>query len=272
LDPLAKSPDLRPWPVAQACHTPLFSAFLLCWGFNFAALFVTQSRSMPVAHAFLAITMAATSLIGLARRLPAQNVVTAAAIITSISFCLLAFGRKTGIPFGAFDFARGSEFRVLGVPIVLPIYWTALAICARGFSRLPLRPWRKTNHYGYWMIGLSLIIVLFVITTAEPWLAEQAHYWIWWTKPGSWTWHGMPWSNWLGCALVFFAIYLLATPWLINKQLVKQPVDWHPLIIVILLEIYLAAANLQAGNSGAVALGSCGTILLTLFAIRGGRW
>lgn len=216
--------------------------------------------------------MAATSLVGLACRLPAQNVVTAGVIITSISFCLLAFGRQTGIPFGAFDFARVGEFRIVGVPLLLPIYWTALAISARGFSRLPLRPWRKTNHYGYWMIGLSLIIVLLVITTAEPLLAQQAHYWVWKTRPGSWTWHGMPWSNWLGCAVGFFAIYLFATPWLINKQPVKQPVDWHPMIIVILLEIYFAAANLQAGNMGAVVLGCCGTTILTIFAIRGGCW
>ncbi|MDB6038838.1 MAG: rane protein [Verrucomicrobiales bacterium] len=227
---------------------------------------------MPEAHAVLAITMAATSLIGLARRLPAQNVVTAAAIITSISLCILAFGRQTGIPFGAFDFARAVEFRVLGVPPVLPIYWTALAICARGFARLPLRPWRKTNHYGYWMIALSLIIVLFIVTSAEPVLGERAHYWIWKTKPRSWTWHGMPWSNWLGCAVSFFAIYLFATPWLINKQPVKQPVDWHPMLMVILLEIYFAAANLQAGNGGAAAMGSCGMIILVFFAIRGGRW
>jgi hypothetical protein len=70
----------------------------------------------------------------------------------------------------------------------MPIYWAALAICARGCSRLPLRPWRKTNHYGYWMIGLSLIILLFQITSAEPVLGQHAHYWGWKTRPGAFTW------------------------------------------------------------------------------------
>jgi hypothetical protein len=81
----------------------------------------------------------------------------------------------------------------------------------------------------------------------------------------------MPWSNWLGCGVSFFMMYALATPWLINKQPVKQPVDWHPLVVWTLLETYFALANLLDGNRVAAVTGvSSGTILL-LFAMRGSR-
>jgi uncharacterized membrane protein len=257
--------------VIQNCHKPVFCVFLLCWFFNAGALFLTRKGFIPEAHAGLALAMTATTLVGLARRLPMQNVITAALAIAVMAAAFLAFGVHTGLPFGAFEFRSEAEPLIFGVPLLLPAYWVALAICARGCARLPLRPWRKTNHYGYWMIGLSLIILLFQITSAEPLLGHHAHYWNWRTRPGTFTWYGMPWSNWLGCAASFLVMYLLATPWLINKQPVKQPVDWHPLVVWTLLETYFAMANFLNGDQAATVAGVSSGVILLLCAIPGSR-
>ena len=140
----------------QHWESLVFTAFLLCWVFNFATLFFTKHRFIPIAHAGLAASLAAAVLVGLRRRLPFQNVVAVALVMVAISFAWLAFAQQTG----AFELSLAIKFRIFGVPLILPIYWTALAICAREFSRLALRSWRNHIRYGYWLIALSVLSVL----------------------------------------------------------------------------------------------------------------
>ena len=65
------------------------------------------------------------------------------------------------------------------VPWPLPLLWVVLVINARGVGRLVMRPWRKTNFYGFWVIGLTCLLVLAFDLGLEPFAVEVKGYWLW---------------------------------------------------------------------------------------------
>src|SRR5205823_10968968 len=89
---------------------------------------------------------AATSLTGLARRLPEQNVFMAAALIVAISFAIAGLAEKTGVPFGPRIYTDALGARILGVPWPIPLVWLVVIVNGRGVARLIMRPWRKTTY------------------------------------------------------------------------------------------------------------------------------
>src|SRR6266699_7277900 len=86
-----------PSPWAHKTHKPLFIAFLVCFAVAWVTLLlgVSFSEEWRWLEGLFWLLAAATSLLGLARRLPEQNVFMAATLIAAISFTLEIIAVRT---------------------------------------------------------------------------------------------------------------------------------------------------------------------------------
>jgi len=214
---------------------------------------------------------AATSQLGLARRLPEQNVLMAATLIAAISFTIAVVAEKTRVPFGPRGYTAALGGKIFGVPWPMPLLWLVVVVNARGVARLILRPWRKTTYYGFWVIGLASLLAVVFDTGLEPFATRARHYWFWETHVNVLSWYGAPWVNSLGWFVTTLGILGFTTPWLINKQPVKQRTDYHPLTLWLLLNLYFATANALQQLWIAVAVSIVANGLVTAYAVRGAR-
>ena len=140
----------------------MFIAFLVLFAVNWVALALRIGSAATAAwpETLLLLATAGTLLVGLARRLPLQNVVVSVVLIAGISGLTTAVSARTGIPFGprAFSEPAGPTIGET-VPWFIPPLWTAIIVSSRGVARLMARPWRKTNYYGFWVIGLTAAVM-----------------------------------------------------------------------------------------------------------------
>ena len=260
-------------PLPARLHKPAFGVFVLWVAADSVRLWLGEA--WPEGWAFLGlgvwVAAALTLTIGLARRLPAQNVFAVAVLAGLFGFAIEALNVATQIPFGhrAYQGALGS--RALGVAWYLPFVWVALAISGRGVARLILRPWRKLQYYGLWVMAAAIILTLLMALNYEA--AGSRLDW-WWreNRAGVWSWYGSPAVSLLGWGITTLLIYGFTTPWFLNKQPVKQPTDWHPLIVWEILLLWLILISGLQGAWSAVAVGTVSGLLAAGLAIRGGTW
>jgi uncharacterized membrane protein len=135
-----------------------------------------------------------------------------------------------------------------------------------------MRPWRKTNFYGYWVMGITGFLIVHLDFALEAFAVDVRHYWLWRPTVTILKWHSAPWVNFLGWFVTALAILSLSLPSLINKQPVKRPMDYQPLIQWMLIHSWLATGNAFAGLWPAVVIGAVGSVTAAIFAIRGARW
>jgi len=262
-------------PTARRWHKPMFILFLVAWAVNTA---ITGLRiELPLGfgwiEALLPVSAVLTTLLALACRLPLQNVLMAGVTISSLAAGILAVGATTGTPFGPIIFTdRLGECLFQVVPWTLPCLWVVLIINGRGVARLIMRPWRKTNYYGFWVIGITCLLVVLFALGFEPFAARVKHYWLWQTAQGTANWYTAPWVSFLGWFLTAVAIVALSIPWLINKLPVKQPMDYQPLIVWMLMNLWPAAGNVGGGLWTPVLLAVAVNDIVAVYAIRGARW
>lgn len=227
------------------------------------------------AEAFFIVTAAIATLASLARQLPGYKVLIGATVIAILGGSAHAIGVTSAIPFGPFVYNEAAGPRVFGtVAWPLPTLWIIIVLNARGVARLGLKPWRKTKTYGFWVIGIATALVVLLNLGLETYATKVARYWLWLPTKFSFTWHGMPWSNSLGWALVSLLMFAFATPFLINKssRSRKLPPDYHPLIMwVLLLTLFGTGAALEKIWSAA-ALCAVTAMISIVFAVRGARW
>jgi uncharacterized membrane protein len=186
-----------------------------------------------------------------------------------------SIGAVTAIPFGPFTYLEGSGpkfFNTLAWPI--PGLWIIMVLNSRGVARLILRPWRKLRNYGFWLIGITTVLVVLLDLALEPFASQTNQYWLWQPTKFPVTWHGMPLSNSLGWLMTTLLILAFATPALINKQARsrKAPPDFHPLIVWLLALVLFATGAIT--HQVWLALGFCVVtgIVTTILAVRGARW
>jgi uncharacterized membrane protein len=263
---------LLPSPWAHVIHKPLFIAFLLCFAFGWTTLVLGASPDWPWIDPLLWTLAAAASMVGLSRRLPEQNVLMSAAIIAGLSLGIAVVGDRTAIPYGPRVYSDHLGGWILGVPWPVPLMWIAIMVTGRGVARLIMRPWRKTTYYGFWVIGLTCLLALWLDIGLEPFAARVKRYWLWQASPDVWHWHSAPWTNFLGWFVTAVSILGFTTPWLINKQPVKQPTDYHPLVVWLLLNFYFATGNALHQMGSAAGLSLAGCAIATVYAVRGARW
>jgi hypothetical protein len=97
-------------------------------------------------------------------------------------------------------------------------------------------------------------------------------WWIWLSGKSVLSWYTAPWANCLGWFIAALAILALSIPWLINKQPVKQPIDYHPLVVWLLLNLLVATGNAVAHLWLAVGVSLIGNTVAAIYAVRGARW
>jgi hypothetical protein len=61
-------------------------------------------------------------------------------------------------------------------------------------------------------------------------------------------------------------------PWLINKQPVKQPMDYQPLVLWLVVNAWLITGNALHQLWPAVAAGLVGNAVVAAFTVRGACW
>jgi uncharacterized membrane protein len=227
-------------------------------------------------EALLVVTTLLATLASLARQLPVQNVLLAAAIIGGVGGVAHGVGAVTAIPFGPYGYtdAAGPKF-FNTLAWAMPALWVIIVLNSRGVARLILRPWRKLRNYGFWLIGITAGLGVLFDLALEPFASAQTtRFWLWLPTKFPYTWQTMPLTNSLGWLVVSLLILAFATPPLINKQTRsrKVPPDFHP------LAVWLAGLALFATSAVVhqvwAAAGFCAVIAVvtTVFALRGARW
>ena len=216
----------------------------------------------------------ACTITALAQRLPLQNVLLATFSIAVLGGAVHALGVITGIPFGPFEFGESIGplvFKTL--PWAVPLIWILVVLNARGVARLILRPWRKINAYGFWLIGVTASLTLLFDFALEPFASRVKHYWLWTPTKFPVTWQGTPLSNFLAWAAVSVLISLVIAPALINKQPGKRNTpDFHPFAVWLGAILLLGAGCAQNGLLSAVVADGILAAVVTVIAIRGGTW
>jgi uncharacterized membrane protein len=259
----------------QGWHKPTFILFLIVWVVNWVVLLfrIELPREGQWIEALLPVSAVATTLLALGKRLPLQNVLTAAALIGGIGSIITAVGALTAIPFGPLVYLDGMGPQLFGVvPWSMPLLWVVLIINGRGVARLIMRPWRKTNYYGFWVIGLTCALVVLFDLGFEPFASRVKSYWLWRTGPSALAWYSAPFANFLGWFIAALGMLVFSIPWLINKQPVKQPIDYQPLAVWLLLNLWVATGNASHQQWAALGMVTTASVLTTTYAVRGARW
>jgi uncharacterized membrane protein len=268
--------DAKPFAgFAPILNRVLLVIFALC-------LVLTAASLLPAFHfsgarewtnGLLLIVTAATALTSPARHLPGQNVALASIIILIASAIIVSIGSASSIPFGPFIFTADSGPQVFrGLPIAIPFVWLIAILTSRGTARLILRPWRKTKNYGFWLMGITALLVALFDFNLEPYATRVNHFWLWQpTKAGA-GWYGAPWVNLFSWAMTALLILAFITPSLVNKKRVKQATDYSPLIIWVCLALLFATGSFQQQLWLAAISGLLLSAAVATFAIRGARW
>jgi uncharacterized membrane protein len=252
----------------------LFGLFLLQWGLVWAGLWLPHplfgGARWP--EGLLVVLATATMLASLTTHLPGQNVVLASVGIAVMTGAVTTLGAHTGIPFGSFSYTAAAGPQILpGLPWAVPVIWTAALLVSRGVARLVLRPWRDNPNYGYWLLGLTALLVVLLDLGLDPFATEVKHLWKWSPLRVRLEWYTAPFVNFFGWGVMALLIMAFITPALINKQPRRQPLpDYYPLAVWLLLNTLFATG--AAINRLWPALGLIGVVslLVAALAVRGG--
>lgn len=220
----------------------------------------------------LLISATACTVAALARHLPLQNILFAAAVIIFGSGTVEWLNSEFGIPFGPVTFGNaGPKLQLL--PWALPMIWVVAIFNSRGIARLILRPWRKTKTYGFRLIGLTVALTALFDFAFEPYATHFKHYWFWQQTKFPAAWQGAPLINFFSWAVVTLLILAFITPMLINKHHThRRPPDFHPLMMWLAAVLLFGAGSAAGGMwSAAVADAAIG-VVAAVFAVRGARW
>jgi hypothetical protein len=130
------------------------------------------------------------------------------------------------------------------------------------------------GKYGFWVIGLTCLLMVIFDFGLEPFATRVNHYWVWRAPKTVPAWYDAPWVNFLGLAVTALLILAFTTPWLINKNKSsdKTPVDFLPLGVWLSLNLLLAVGNATHQLWWAVGFTLAASFVVALFAWRGARW
>lgn len=240
---------LQPSPIsglATGLHWLLFSLFLVLFAWVLASLWLpATARSLgDWPTALLLILATATTLVSMTRQLPGQNVALVSVLMVLLASGAVTLGALTGIPFGFFSYTANAGPRLLPpLPWSVPLLWLVILLTSRGTARLILRPWRNLPIYGFWLIGLTTLLVLLTDLNLEVYATQVKHYWAWGPTRLPLLWHGVPPSNFLGWTVTTLLILIFVTPALINKKPVTFPPDYQPLAVWFLLNGLFVVGN-----------------------------
>ena len=249
--------------------------FLLQFGLAYARLwqpsFLVGDARWP--EGLLLVLAAATTLASLTRQLPAQNMMLAASIIVVVGGAAHTLGALTGIPFGPYSYTQKIGQKLFEpLPWAMPVLWLVVILNARGVARLVLRPWRRARNYGFYVLGLSVALVVLFDLSLEPFATQVKEYWTWHVTKLHLDWYSAPYVNFLGWGLTAGLILAFAIPALINKFPGKFPPDYQPLAVWVLVNSFLATGLALHQLWPAFWLTAAGTLVTGVLAMCAPRW
>jgi len=257
-----------PFPgLAQKVHRWVFALFLLQFVLVWLSLWAPWPKfgNTRWPDGLLVVLAAATTVASLSRQLPAQNVMLASAIIVFIAGVVNTVGGLSGVPFGPCHYTkRIGQTLFEPLPWAVPIVWLIAILNARGVGRLILRPWRASRNYGFWLMGMTVLLVVLFDFALEPFATEVKHFWEWGPSHARLFWYTAPWVNFVGWAVTASLILAFATPSLINKKPVKHPPDYHPLVVWVLLNALFITGAVNRQLWSVVIEASTATALVML--------
>jgi hypothetical protein len=164
---------------APRIHRVLFGLFLLQFALVWTRLWLPWpllgSARWP--DGLLVVLTTATVVASLTRQLPGQNVMLASTIIAFIAGAVQSLGALTAIPFGTYAYTEQIGQQLFyPLPWAVPLMWIAVILASRGVARLTLRPWRRTQNYGFRLIGLTTLLVVLLDAGLEPFATSVKHY------------------------------------------------------------------------------------------------
>jgi uncharacterized membrane protein len=261
------------WP--KRVHFIFFALFLVVFLLVWARLWlpypVLGQGRWP--DGMLVVLAAGTTLASLTRRLPGQNVMLASFIIALIGGVAHTVGALTAVPFGPIVYTDRIGQRLFDpLPWAVPLLWLVAILNSRGVARLILRPWRQTRAYGFWLLGLTVALVVLLDLALEPYATQVKEFWRWQPTKLPLDWYTAPLVNFFAWAVTALLILAFATPSLLNKKPVKSPPDYYSLAVWLLLNLLFltGAAVHHLRVASAVILAQ--SIIVAGYALRGARW
>jgi len=232
------------------------------------------SRFSPAVEGILVVLAAIASLTAVARQLPLQNVLFAAAIAALIGGAAHGLSAQTGIPLGPLTFNETAGPKFFNyVPWTVPLLWVIAIFNSRGVARLGLRPWRKVRNYGYLLIAGTAVLSLVFDLALEPFAAHVRHFWLWQPTKISVTWHDASPLAFLGWTFATLLIMAFITPSLIRKQPGAQPPpDYAPVALWFGAILVFATGAAQAGIWSAAIADGVFAVVVAVFCWRGAKW
>jgi uncharacterized membrane protein len=248
-------------------------AFSLVWLALWGVFGLTESAGWR--DGVLVLTATITTLASLSRQLPGQNIILGAMVIAFIAAIVEGVGAATSLPFGPFAYTDEAGPRLLNMlawPV--PLIWVIAILNSRGVARLILRPWRKLRAYGFWLIGLTVVLTVLFDLSMEPFVTRVKHYWFWNPTRFPITWYGAPLVNFLGWLVSTLLILAFVTPALIDKRQrpAKRPPDYYPLVVWLLANALFATGAFTHRLWPAAGFSVTASILAAVSAIRGAMW
>lgn len=264
---------VAPAPWAERLHQRGLALFLLTWAASSAFFWIDgEPRVVAWIDSVLLLSATASSLIALARRLPVQNVVMVAVVIALSAAGMISINAAFGVSFESFTFTDRMGAKLLGtLPWPVPLLWIVIVLNARGVAELILRPWRRTGHYGLWVLGLASGLAVLLNFGLEPFAVKVKGFWIWNSHSSTRHWHTAPWVNFLGWTVTSSMALLFSVPWLINKRPAKEAVALHPLLVWSLLNLWLALGHAAHQLWSPVCVTLAGSATVAILAVRGAR-
>jgi uncharacterized membrane protein len=241
----------------------------------FVAEFILPQRC-PLLDVTLLGLAVAVSITALNRLIPLQNIVLAMAITAVLGSVAHGFSAypRVAMPFGPLVFNDTAGPKIFGfVPWTIPLLWVVALFNSRGTARLILRPWRKMKSYGYWVIGLTTVLIVAFDLALEPFAVRVNHFWLWQPTKIPVTWYDASPLNFIAWGFVALLILGFATPTLIKKQPgSRSAVDLNPFGIWLGAIILFAVGAAKAALWPAVGVDAAIAVVTLVFAIRGARW
>lgn len=206
------------------------------------------------ADALLLLVTAASTLVALCSQLPAQNVVLVAVLIGGLTGLVHFVNAMVAVPLGPVTYHTENvgRFLISPLPWSVPVLWVVIVLNARGVSRLMFRSRRRTAHYGFWVMGATVLLVGLFELSFQPYATQFRQYWAWKPTKLPWDWYTTPWSYFLGCAVMTLLLLLFVTPALINKHPNPKRPSFHPLWVWESLSALILLGAFSAHLSAAV--------------------
>lgn len=182
-----------------------------------ASLIALQTHSLPPKYEeglnlAVLVLAAMTTLAGIARFIPIQNVFTIAVLVLCGAAGMEWLAAKGGLPPIQFN---ATAVRDLAVPLA----WLVFALASRGVAKLIAAKMNRHSAVGI----VVLVIATTLATTLSHSFAQSA-----------------PLAR---IAMEPVALLVLVAPWLINKRPAAPPPDVHPLWVWLLMDLFLTAEN-----------------------------